>query len=190
EDGKIKDLLSVADSGYLLMPGELALITEYAHRLYDRYPSWDQDKLIEHASLPSFPDVSGIVVLIDSMGKVLDSFAYNENMHHPYLSNTEGVSLERISPFLSTSDRGNWTSASASIRFGSPGKPNSQFIPTEKPKEHWHLESGTFSPDGDGFEDLLLIHYSGLAPGTTLSIQVVTLSGVMAAEIANNYPCG
>jgi hypothetical protein len=121
---------------------------------------------------------------------VLDSFVYDAKMHSPFFTQTEGVSLERISPQEATNNPSNWTSASATVRLGTPGRKNAQFREKAESEEHWQLWSGTFSPDGDGHEDLALLSYQGLEPGSHATVQVYSLAGNFLFEWVNNWPCG
>src|SRR5690606_4103769 len=57
----------------------------------------------------------------------------------------------------------NWHSASETIGFATPSRKNSQSYKPEA-EGTLTLSSPTFSPDGDGFEDVLLLTYEVDAP--------------------------
>lgn len=187
--GNLEDPVAINTTGYLLMPGEYVVITGKGQRLADRYGQYKEEKVLE-CVLPSFPNEEGTVLLLDTAHKVLDSFVYESGMHSPFMTQTEGVSLERIHPAEATNNPSNWTSASATERFGTPGRRNSQYREKGESTEHWQLWSGTFSPDGDGFEDLAMLSYQGLEPGSHATIRVYSLSGNFLFEWVNNWPCG
>ncbi|MHB1278471.1 MAG: lamin tail domain-containing protein [Bacteroidia bacterium] len=190
-DGSLKEQFPISTGGYLLMPGAYVVLTEAHHRLYSLYNFYDESRVRIMKDLPSFPNTEGAVVVLDSFGNVLDSFHYSDMFHSPILLNTEGVSLERINPDVTTDQSNNWTSASASSNFGTPGRKNSQSrdIPASGEK-YWKLVSPTFSPDGDGFEDLALLVYDKLEPGSHVSINVFNPGGQQVCEWTNNLPCG
>jgi len=71
-------------------------------------------------SMPSMPDDEGTVMITDDRDVVIDQVTYNSNMHSPILVDTEGVSLERVSP-----ESNEWHSANASAGYMTPGAPNS-----------------------------------------------------------------
>lgn len=190
-DGSLNEQVPISTDGYLLMPGAYVVLTEAHHRLSVLYGYDDERKVQVMNSLPSFPNALGSVVVIDSFGNVLDSFRYSDKYHSQILINTEGVSLERINSYIRTDQGNNWTSASASANFGTPGRINSQSREGKLPEtRHWELVSPTFSPDGDGFEDLALLVYSGLEAGSIVAIHVYSLAGQLVYEWANNLPCG
>lgn len=190
-DGSLKEQFPISPEGFLLMPGAYVVLTEAHHRLPVLYGHYDESKVRVIENLPSFPNAEGTVVVLDPSGNLLDSFRYSDKYHSQILLNTEGVSLERINTDIVAYQGNNWTSASASSNFGTPGRKNSQSRETSLPeKKYWALYSPTFSPDADGFEDLALLVYSDLEPGTTVTIHVFSLSGLPVYEWANNLPCG
>ena len=65
------------------------------------------------------------MVLLDGEGKVIDSIYYKEDMHVPFLHDSEGVSLERIAVFAESFNRSNWRSSSSVSGFATPGYRNS-----------------------------------------------------------------
>jgi len=140
----------------------------------------------EISSLPAMSNSEGIVLLFNSDTTLLDSVPYNENQHFELLSSTDGVSLERIS-FKDGYTSSNWHSASTSVGFATPGYQNSQFLDLEiNPNHDFSLQSKTFSPDGDGYQDVLTLTYSTADNGYTLNGYVYSLSGQMVDHIFNN----
>ena len=49
-----------------------------------------------------------------------------------------------------------------------------------------NLTSTTFSPDGDGFEDVLLINYTTPQPGYIATIRIFNAKGQLVDKIAQN----
>ncbi|HCS19301.1 MAG TPA: hypothetical protein DIW47_01855 [Bacteroidetes bacterium] len=190
-DGSLKEQYTISFEGYLLMPGAYVVLTEAHHRLNSLYNFYDEGRVRIMKNFPSFPNSEGVIVVLDSFGTIADSFRYSEKFHSQILLNTEGVSLERIDPEITADPANNWTSASASSNFGTPGRKNSQSREVSvTPKKYWKLVSATFSPDGDGFEDLALLVYDKLDPGSHVSINVYNPGGQEVCEWTNNLPCG
>ena len=76
-----------------------------------------------------------------------------------FLDDDNGVSLERHDFNRPTQDEDNWHSAASTVLYATPGYQNSQvLVPSPDPEEVW-LEPETFSPDQDGFEDVVSINY-------------------------------
>ena len=108
----------------------------------------------------------------------------------PFLSGTRGVALEKVSPSLPSQVAGNWRSASEACNWGSPGAPNSVVVEQPGEAAGLTLSSGRISPDGDGFEDLLLI---SLFPGgeeNIISVTVFNDRGYPVRRLAERVAAG
>ncbi len=179
------DTLGTVSSDYLLFPGEYAVLTEAPDDILSRYSVRFPQALIE-AALPTLEDKSGNVTLRYN-GQAIDAFDYSEALHYPLLDSREGVSLERISPSAATQDAGNWHSAASTAGFATPTYQNSQFFNRASAvDEVFTVLNSTFSPDGDGFEDVLLIDYETGQPGYTLNLHIYDSSGRLVRRLANN----
>lgn len=145
----------------LLGPREYLVFTPDAVDLPIRFAEVDP-ALVAEQSLPSLPNDAGNITL-RAFGTVLDAFDYNEDFHTRLLDDEDGVSLERRRFSGPTQDRNNWFSAASAVGFGTPTKPNSQFVPegvSLPAGQSFSLANPTFSPDGDAFEDQLEIVYN------------------------------
>ena len=58
---------------------------------------------------------------------MIDEIRYTSKWHAPSVKNEKGIALERINPDSDTQDEMNWTSASATAGYGTPGYRNSQY---------------------------------------------------------------
>src|SRR5690606_25882736 len=67
-------------------------------------------------------------------------------------------SLERLDPLGPSQDAANWHTAAEAIGFATPGGKNSQYYPAIS-NGQVSFTSETFSPDNDGFEDVMQINY-------------------------------
>ena len=136
------------------------------------------------SGLPSYSNESGTVALWKS-DELIDEVAYTEKMHHALLKDLKGVSLERVSFLKSGNDVGNLQSAAASAGFGTPTYQNSQFEDANV-KNLIILDSKTFSPDNDGFEDVLSIDYKFKENGNLVSINIFTDKGILVRRLTRN----
>ncbi|MCB9292427.1 MAG: lamin tail domain-containing protein [Lewinellaceae bacterium] len=180
-----RDSLGEVTEDFLLFPGAYAVLTEAPDDIASRFSVRFPRALLE-AGLPALDDKNGNVSLRLG-GRVIDAFDYAESLHYPLLDSKEGVSLERISPEAPTQDGGNWHSAASTVGFATPTYENSQFF--DKPgvlDEMFTILTPTFSPDGDGFDDVLLIDYETEQPGYTLNLHIYDSSGRLARRLANN----
>lgn len=197
EEGEL-DVTRPISINYLLFPGEYVVLTENALQLQNTYLEDVADQKIQLArtfietDLPTFPNEEGeVVIYIPGILEetIIDEFAYTDDFHYALLDDEEGVSLERINPDARTQDASNWHSASAKVFFGTPGYQNSQFIgATTAPSTNnvFDIPNATFSPDGDGFEDFLLVNYLNDKPGYTANIRVFDANGRLVKDLAKN----
>lgn len=170
---------------FLLLPGAYVAITDVPADIISRYKVLDPNTLLDN-SLPTFDDKEGNVT-IRSNGITIDSFDYSADFHYALLDDKEGVSLERINPRAPTQNAGNWHSAASSVGFATPGYQNSQFFANSGMiEEVIGLSNTTFSPDGDGFEDVLVIEYKTDQPGLTVNIRIFDAQGRLVKRLIDN----
>jgi hypothetical protein len=111
-------------------------------------------------------------------------------MHYPLLDSYEGVSLERINYNRPAYDRTNWHSASESVGFATPGYKNSQFNENPEVSDEVFVEPEVFSPDNDGYNDVLNIHYRFETPGYTAKIVIFDAQGRLTKNLISNTLLG
>lgn len=155
-------------------------------QLVDIYQPEDERKLYVQ-ELPPFNNASANISLFTPEGDTLDSYDYDEAQHFPLLKNTEGVSLERVDL---TSSGTAWHSASSTTRYATPGYKNSNTVSEMGDATQFSLGRDSFSPDNDGYEDVLPIHYTLNRSGYTATIRIYTAEGYPIATLQNNELLG
>ena len=177
-------------SHYPLFPKEYVVFTENALYIQKRYEAKKYKKAIIKNRLPTWNDTAGNVTLSNDKSIIMDSFSYNKSFHNPLLANTEGVSLERINPNDLTNSSANWHSAAASVLYATPAYQNSQINTTpsvsSNNQEIFTLFNKTFSPNDDGFQDYLLMHYSIDKKGYLANITIFDLEGRLVKRLTIN----
>ena len=169
-----------------LGPEEFILLCEDDRNIEFRYPQNSDEDVFLEMDLPTYSNTSGNVRLVSSLRTEVDEFTYSEDFHFPLLESQEGVSLERINYDRATQDRTNWHSAAEDAGFGTPGVENSQYKSAGYRSSEITLPDNTFSPDGDGFEDILNINYKFEAPGYVANVRIFDSEGREIRQIANN----
>jgi hypothetical protein len=111
-------------------------------------------------------------------------------MHFQLLSSFEGVSLERLSPELPTTQISNWHSASEACGYATPGIANSQIISVENMDGEFSLSTQIFSPDNDGHEDVIQFHYSNLKSGSVGNLTIYNERGIRVKRLIRNEYLG
>ena len=161
----------------LLFPGEFLTLTDDPVDLVARFSNVDQGGLVGQ-TLPSLPNDGGNIT-ISAAGVMLDSFDYSEDLHSELLNDPDGVSLERLRYKVATNDPANWFTASSSEGYGTPTRANSQarMVEASPPQGNFALVNTTFSPDGDGYEDVLEITYRDVPVGSLARVQIFDAQG-------------
>lgn len=175
------------EEDFLLFPASYVVISEEPADILARYDVLSPLAMVKN-SLPSLPDDEGNITLATPSNVVIDSFDYNKDLHSPLLDDQNGVSLERSNPDKPTQDIGNWNSAAAAAGFATPTYENSQFVDTTAAPDNdiVFLPNPRFSPDSDGFEDVLLIEYQTEKPGFSLNLHVFDVQGRLITRLVRN----
>ena len=176
DDGELSSIYSLSETAYLLAPGQYVAFSTDKADIESRYFVESPEKLIELMSLPSFPDDEGEVVLLSNDSIIIDELTYDDSWHYTLLDKDEGYSLERIDPNAITQSSANWHSASGSSGGATPTYQNSQFSPGEATGDQIEMPE-RFSPDNDGFEDVLQIKIKGQEGGQSAAIRIYNLDG-------------
>lgn len=150
------------------------------------YPVPYPDHLMQMSSFPAYNNDEGRVVLLDDSLQVIDEFLYNESMHSKWLSSRDGVSLERLSFEKSTNDPAYWQSASSLTGYATPGYENSQTDIPDGQRIAIELESDVVSPNGDAYNDELVITFVLDQTGYIANLYVFDASGREVRRLSNN----
>ena len=112
-------------------------------------------------------------------------------MHFSLIDNTKGVSLEKINVSGPSNDPNNWHSASQQNLWATPGYQNSNRVrPSSAIEDKVQLVNKSFSPDGDGFEDFLLIQFMAEKPGFLATVKIYDTEGFLVRDLADNFLLG
>ncbi len=181
---------------FLLMPKNYVVLAENTLYIQKKYNCLDCPKKLFKNNLPTWDANSGNVTLLTFEGNravVIDSFDYNKNFHNPFLADIEGVALERIGIDAPTQTPDNWHSAAAAVNYGTPTRPNSVARAATLPpsvssrfEHNFRFEQTTFSPDDDGFEDVLLLHYQLDTDGWLATIRIFDAAGRLIKNFTQN----
>ncbi|MEM9836744.1 MAG: lamin tail domain-containing protein [Bacteroidota bacterium] len=168
------------DGVNLLLPGGYLAITPNVDNILLVYPEQAQAQFLVENRLPSLPNDEGNITVIAPNGDELDAFDYTEDLHSELLDDEDGVSLERVNPKSATQVDGNWFSAASRVGFATPTRVNSQrrdVIGTPDSDTFFFLDEDTVSPDGDGFQDALLLQYNTPSAGWNARIRIYDANG-------------
>lgn len=156
---------TISTTDLVLNPGEYYAFTTDKAALMNQYPLAAFNRVLQIPSMPSYNNDAGTVILITNQNKVSDSFSYTDDMHFALLETVDGVSLERLDFNRATQDPGNWHSAAQSVGFATPGYTNSQYNPDGPADGELTLGGDIFSPDNDGYQDVMIFQYAFMEAG-------------------------
>lgn len=173
------------DKHFELAPAGYVLLTEDSLSTASEYIQRDATVFIE-MDLPTYPNDSATVYVLNPDSLVLDFFSYDQDMHFDLINNSEGVSLERISLNSPTNDQSNWHSAAESAGWGTPGLENSQNYNSAISSLFFEVETPVFSPDSDGYQDVALFSYQMEIPGYVANLVIYDKSGRVIKRVLEN----
>ncbi|MEO5562209.1 MAG: lamin tail domain-containing protein [Chitinophagaceae bacterium] len=182
----ISSITSLSNLPFYIFPGDYIVVTEDAAILGKKYFVKNNRAVLECSSLPSFPDDKGIVVLLNQQGEIADEVSYRDDWHFKLLTNTEGISLERIDPTALSQSENNWHSAASTAGYGTPGYRNSQYKNPDKVSATIEVIPKTFSPDNDGFDDIISIQYKMDDPGYVANVVIFDAAGRPVKTLVRN----
>lgn len=180
-------LKPISEESHLMPPFNYRLLSSNSHTVASHYPLSKGENFIQMVSFPQLKNSNGTIVLQDGETEI-DRFSYHENMHDRLITDKKGVSLERISFIASTNEPGNFKSAAATEGYATPGYKNSQFKEVGEQGMQISLKSKIFSPDHDGFEDVLEIDYAFSEEESMMAtIDVYNDNGLLIRRLIRNH---
>ncbi|MFH1120254.1 MAG: lamin tail domain-containing protein [Bacteroidota bacterium] len=188
--GELESLKETSYDGRLMFPGEYITLSADTRTVLSEYFSPVPNNFIEMAAFPSFPNEEGTVVILSSSMQIVDEFSYNPDLQFALLNTTDGVSLERVNFENPANASGNWHSASQNAGFATPGYQNSQFMQSPDNGDEIVVAPEIFSPDNDGYNDILSIACSFKDPGYAVTIRIFDSNGHQIRLLVRNEPAG
>lgn len=189
ETSAAKNATTVSDKYALMVPGEYRVLTEDPVVLKGEYVM-AQETTFWQTDLPAFNNEEGSASLVDANGMIIDSIGYRAHMHSPFLKETEGVSLERISFAWPGSESANWRSASSASGFATPGFANSNLRKDEPADPGSVIVEPEIIVPGSASRDFAQIKYRFEQGGFMANVKVFDQQGRIIREIARNELLG
>ena len=188
--GDISSVKLLSKEPLLLAPGAYFIITSNEKWLRQHYVLPADVIICSISALPSFPDDKGTVVLLHEQENIIDELNYSEKWHFELIAVTDGVALERINYDAPTQDKNNWTSASSSSGFGTPGFQNSHFRSELRVEGEVIIYPKLISPDNDGNNDFATIQFKLPQPGYLANAIIYDMSGRRIRYLLKNELLG
>lgn len=187
--GTMANNRTISNTNFILPPKQFLVLSRNATTIKNQYFKAVGENILEMASLPSFPNEKGTVMLLDANKRVFDRFDYSEDLHHALIDDKAGVSLEKTDYNVPSSQLSNWHSAAASEGYATPGYSNSQIIPLST-KVSFTIEPEIFTPDSDGIDDLAQLNFKLDTHGYIANVYIFDINGRMLKQLAQNQLLG
>lgn len=186
DDDTIANIKTI-NSNYLLAPDDYVVVGANPAFAIANYPVAVPDKFLT-LTLPSLNTDSSTVYVIAPIpfsSGIMDKVSYSDDWHFRLMDDDKGKSLERMDPDGVSQDQNNWHTAAEAIGFGTPGRENSQYYPAVSSGE-LSFTSETFSPDNDGFEDVMQINYELETNGLVGNLKIYDDRGRLIRDLVKS----
>lgn len=183
--------VTLSSTDLFLNPGDYFMLAHDSTLYYafNYLISPEPNQIIKFSSGISLNNTGENISITDSLNNLIDGVYYNPDWNNSNLTDTKGISLERINPALGSNDKNNWSS-SADKSGGTPGLRNSIHTQSIVSSSTVSINPNPFSPDGDGHEDFTLINYKLNVPFAQMNVKVYDIKGRLVRTISNNQVTG
>lgn len=189
--GQTANMIRLSAVNRPFFPGDYHVFTTDVEAMERQYVVRNKSAIQQLSSLPSYPNDKGTVLLLDEQGLILEELNYEEKWHFALLSEYKGVALERLSPDRPAGEQNNWHSAASTAGYGTPGYVNSQQrLSMTAGDAQITLDTEIFSPDQDGWQDLLQICYQLPEPGSVANVYLFDGTGIKVRHLVRNETMG
>lgn len=173
----LEDIKIITDTSCFIFPKSYVVLTANPDAVKSQYYTANPHGFIKLNSMPSYNIDGDVVAIIDTSENIIDELTYASTMHFPLLNETKGISLERLSFDHPTQDSTNWHSAAESVGFATPAYKNSEYIDTSGTGNGISITPEIFSPDEDGYNDIVNITYHFDTPGFVGNVTIYDAKG-------------
>jgi len=165
--------VTLLPDSYLVVSTDSSLLQEFPEI---------QTLVVPPEGFPSLNNSSDAIYLYDATGAIIDSLVYEETW--PI---TDGRSTEKFRPDFTSNDPQRWGLA-VNEEGMTPGTINSVYFGSLPDKGSLLLTPNPFSPDGDGIDDILNIHYRLPFSQATVRVEIFDVIGrTIATPYWNRY---
>lgn len=186
-DGTLSTRYPLASVPHALKAGNYLLLTKNLEGVTSFYDIADPSALFGLAKLPVLANTSSTLVLFRTADEIIiDEVAYSSKWHAHSVKNKKGVALERIDPDAVTQEAANWTSASETAGYGTPGYRNSQYKDVSSGGGATGIEPPVWIEESGSYTVSYLLDRSGYS----CRAFVFNTSGLRVAEISNHELLG
>jgi len=165
--------LEIVANDYFVIAADTGIFNQFPNLKYSENLRIIKSNLVLNNS-------GDLIVICNPTGKVIDSLYFSSKWHESSLTNTKGISLERISPNAESNSHSSWSSSS-DPRGGTPAEQNTlNFCSYNGILE---ITPNPFNPAKHSYFN---VHYELPFKNARLSAYIFNELGAKVAELANN----
>ena len=182
---------TIFSNDFYLNPGDYLIIARDS-TIYNSFPRLknpNQNQKIKFLSSLSLNNSGEYFSITDSLGSTVDMVDFKPSWNNPNITDTKGISLEKINPFFRTNEASSWSTCTKP-EGGTPGLLNSIYAENKYSNSELSISPNPFSPDGDGFEDFTVMKYSLNVSFAQLRVKVFDIKGRLVRTLADNAISG
>lgn len=182
-----RSTVAMTDTAVSLAPGGFAVVTSDSGAFRDAWPDVScpvlqpDDWPVLNDQTQQGEEYSDDLRLSLASGQVCDYVPYDDSW-----GGGGGLSLERVSPVFPGFLQSSWTPSATG---GTPGEVNDAFSPGQG-GQLMSLHPDPFSPDGDGFDDVLTIELALPGLSNTVDLVVYNVQGRVVRTLMDSQECG
>ncbi len=181
---------TIAEEKALFFPGEYLCLSRNPDLLKNYYEIKFPGRLFQALQLCSLSAKGGRLALHSRNGTLIDEIIFSAKDHFPMLTDSHGVSLERIRMDQFSGLQSEWHSASSLSGYATPGYRNSQAHEDDRYLSSFSIEKEIFSPNNDGIDDIAYFTFSLDREGYIGNFRIFDASGRLVRIVANNALLG
>lgn len=173
-----------------LLPNEILCLTIDPYQISNDYTQASAAHILKSITLDLPSSAGAFLAVKNASNEIIDLVHINPDFHTSFISDKKGIALERTYAKSNGLHKQAWSSASTSSNYGTPGSPNSQWIHDFIATQYLELNSEIFSPDLDGYEDLLQIKCLLPQAGNQISLSIINEYGQIVKNLVTNEIAG
>jgi len=137
-DGNIRNIIPcINEDRTMILPGELLAFSSHSVFLKNQFFNCPENQFVQLDLFPNLLSTGGIIRLRNQYKTILDEVTFNDKIHSPWMEETQGYSLEKLSPKLNGNDSRSWSTSAIMGIGGTPGKENSVVSESQNNEKQW-----------------------------------------------------
>lgn len=188
-DGNIRNNIPCKNEDRtVILPSEFLAFSSHSVSLKNQFFNCPENQFVQLDLFPNLLSTGGRIRLRNQYKTILDEVTFTDKIHSPWIEETQGYSLEKLSPKINGNDSRSWSTSAIMGIGGTPGKENSVVGESQNSENHWlRLTNSTFLHHSN--EPLLIpIGVSLPKAGFIFNVNLYNAEGSFIQNILQAFP--